>query len=276
MDGDDIPDVAIGRLPTGLPREVATVVQKTIAYEAVRLRTNGTPAKAYAAIMPGWNNEPGTSKYYKFDLGCDRLIAPLEDAGRVYVPCRAPANNPTNVAYIRTNILFPALQEGCGLLYFFGHGNETKLGSGGRKLLYAYDDIVPANWDSPVIMMSLSCMGNVWHWLSESRTLIPYGLFAENTGFVAALAAAGSLMPGESEALGVAMFEKAEQERLLRFGDVYLAGLREVMENRLRSSRLPPPARNPHTERLLCISLIGDPALIWRHDTTATNSYRIE
>lgn len=270
VDGDDIPEVAVGRLPTGLTQEVAIVVQKTIDYEAALLRTNSTLAKAYVPVAPDWNGTPGTSSYYNFDLACDRLIAPLEAAGRVHVPCRAPDSDPGNLPYVKTNLLFPALSDGCGVFYYFGHGNKVRLGYA-QSLLY-YSDISSANWTSPVIMMVLSCSGNVWQLLSSSATLMPYGLFAENTGFAASLGATGFLMGDESEELAVYMFEKAAQDGLLRLGDVYLAGLQAAFENPLDPNRLPLPERNQLTERLQCISLVGDPSIIWRHDVTAMDT----
>lgn len=270
IDDDHIPEVAIGRLPTGLTQEVATVVQKTMAYEDAHLRSNGTLAKSYAVVAPDWNGTPGASSYYDFDLACDRLVAPLEAAGRVHIPCRAPVSDPGNLPYAKTNTLFPELTSGSGLLYYFGHGNKVRLGYA-ESLLY-YTDISSANWSDPVIMMILSCSGNVWHLLSSSATFIPYGLFASDTGFAASLGAAGFLLGDESEEMAVAMFDKAAQDGLLRLGDLHVSGLREAFENPLDPERLALPERNQLAERLLSISLVGDPAIVYRHDVTAMDT----
>ncbi|WP_372846586.1 C25 family cysteine peptidase [Pontiella sp.] len=272
VDGDGIPEVAIGRLPTGLGEEVATVVQKTMDYEAALLRSNGSLAKAYAAVAPDYNQTPGTSAYYGFDLGCDRLIAPLEDAGRVHVACRAPTNDTTNLTYVRNSILFPALQEGCGIFHFFGHSSKYLLGYSYSRYILQRSEIGSANWSSPTIAITLGCNPNVWHWLYPNRALVPYGLFAENAGFVAALGATGFLLGDESEELAVNFYTAAAKEGQLRLGDVYLAGLREAFENPLNPNRLSLPERNGFAGRMQCLSLIGDPALVMRHDITSSGT----
>jgi hypothetical protein len=269
VDGDGIPDVAVGRLPTGLTQEVAVVVQKTIEYEAIRLRTNNTLAKAYAAVVPDWNTTSGSSSYYDFDLACDRLIAPLEDANRMYVPCRAPTNDPSNMTYVKTNELFPALDAGCGLFHYFGHSNKNKLGYSSAVLTKT--DFSSVNWDSPVNAIVLGCNPNAWHWLTSSA-ILQYGVFAENTGFVAALGATGFLLGDESEELGVHFYRKAAEDGLLRLGDVYLDGLREAMGNPLNPNRLSLPEQNQFIERMQCLSLVGDPALVIRHDITSSGT----
>lgn len=271
VDNDGSPEVAIGRLPTGLTQEVAVVVQKTMDYEAARLRSDDSLAKAYAAVVPDWNNTPGSSAYYDFDLACDRIIAPLENAGRIHVACRPPTNDLSNMTYVKNNLLFPALDAGSGLFHFFGHSNKIQLGYS-DKVLYAYSDFESANWDIPAVAVVIGCRPNVWHWLSSSRTLLPYGVFAENTGFAAALGATGFLLADESEELAVYLYAKAAEDGLLRLGDVYVAGLREAFENPLNPNRLSLPERDQFTERLQCLSLIGDPALVIRHDITATGT----
>lgn len=267
VDGDGVQDVAVGRFPTTQVEDMETVVQKTMAYEGALIQTNGTLAKSYATVAPDWNNIPASSKYYLFDAAVDRLIEPLQAANRIHIPNRADPDYPNNLAGVKNDSLIPALKEGTGLFHYYGHGNKISLGYSsyynglpGSKLLSA-SDITTNNWQSPTIAVMVGCNVNVWHWLTTSATLGPDGLFAKNTGFVAALAAAGYMLAGEGEELGVHLYTQAAEQGVLRLGDMHRIGVKATTE--FYSGNL------GVVERLQCFSLVGDPALVYRHDVTA-------
>jgi len=269
VDGDGVPDVAVGRIPTGLSTELQIVVDKTLAYEGAFVRTNGLLAKSYALLAADWNNTG--SLHYPFSTGLDHLIAPLETAGRVHVPARADPADPTNLAAVKTGILFPELKQGTGLFHFFGHSNRFWLGydGGSNKMLY-YNDFASEPWH-PTVGVIMGCHANVWHWMTPS-VIVPKGLFEPNGGFAAALGAAGYLLADEGELLADNMYSAAAEEGLLRLGDILNAGFRRTVANPLNPDRLGYPNNVDVMERMQCLSLVGDPALIIRHDVTHTGT----
>jgi hypothetical protein len=242
-DGDGVPEVAVGRMPTTKTQDLAVVVQKTVAYEGALLW------KQQASVAADWDNTE--IKYYPFSVGTDRLVAPLEDSSRVVVK-HYPIDDTGNLVPVKTNSLFPALSAGSGLFHFFGHTDEQNLGGGSGKLL-RNADIAGANWQKPTIAAIIGCRPNRWHSLTATVCIMPYGLFAADTGFVGGLGATGYMLGNEGENLAVSLYAEAAAEGTLRLGDVWRRALQEM------TGMIP-------AERLLSYSLIGDPALVFRHD----------
>ena len=117
--------------------------------------------------------------------------------------------------------------------------------------------------------MIMGCHNNVWQWLTTSPTFVPQGLFEPDGGFAAGLGAAGYLLADESEQLADYMYTAAAEEGLLRLGDLHKEALIRYMANPLNPSRLQPPNNYNVVERIQCLSLVGDPALVIRHDVTS-------
>jgi hypothetical protein len=240
VDGDGVPDVAIGRLPTTKTQEVAVVVQKTIAFEGAQRW------KQQALVCADWNNIG--AKYYPFSNGTDRLIEPLGRTGRTVVKIY-PTDDTGNLAPLRIGSLFPALSAGAGLFHFFGHTDEQNLGGGTGKLL-RNADIAVGNWQQPTIVAIIGCRPNRWQSLTTTVCIMPYGLFAANTGFVAGLGATGYMLADEGEDLAVKFYADGGVAGTWRLGDIWRLGLQRV-------------AGVTPSERALSFSLIGDPALVF-------------
>ena len=222
------------------------VVQKTIAYEG------GLLWKQQASVAADWDNTG--IKYYPFSAGTDRLVEPLEDSSRVVVK-HYPSDDTGNLVPVKNDSLFPALSAGSGLFHFFGHTDEQNLGGGSGKLL-RNADILTANWQKPTIVTIIGCRPNRWQSLTTTICIVPCGLFAADTGFVAGLGATGYMLGDEGENLSVSLYADAAEEGTLRLGDVWRRGLQAM-------------AGTVPAERLLSYSLIGDPALVFRHDVSA-------
>ncbi len=255
VNNDGIPDVAVGRIPTTKTDDLAVVVLKTVAYESVLLRDDSSLTKRYAAVAADRDcaSEPG--KYYPFSHGTDRLIAPLQTAGRTVITNYPKTDSSGAMAIVKTNSLIPALKAGTGLFHFFGHSNKLSLGYDSQKLLQS-SDVTTSNWQQPTLAVILGCQANVWHYLTSSVNIVPYGLFATNTGFVAGLGATGYMLGDEGEDLAVSLYTDAAEKGTLRLGELFRRGIQRMAGIMPR-------------ERLLCYSLVGDPALVVRHDISA-------
>ncbi len=239
VNGDGVPEVAVGRLPTTKTQDLAVAVQKTLAYEGA------LPWKRQASVAADWDNTG--DMYYPFSEGTDRLLAPLTKSGRTVV--KHYIYDSTSGDDVRVGSLFPALRTGSGLFHFFGHTNEQSLGGGADRLLYNAD-ISAANWTNPTLAVIIGCRPNRWQSLTTTVCILPCGLFAANTGFVAGLGATGYMLGNEGDGLAVGLYTEEAGQGKVRLGDVLLRGLRS------RAGAMP-------GERLLCYSLIGDPALVY-------------
>jgi hypothetical protein len=255
--GNAAPEVAIGRLPTTSTQAMATVVQKTMAYEGAQLW------KQQAVVAADWDNT-GT-QYYPFSVGADLLIPPLLATGRTvvksYYNLYPDSGDPGDMLPTQMDSLFPAFASGTGLFHFFGHTADQELGGGDYDLLdmdgyYDQNDISSANWTKPMIAVVIGCRVNRWQSLTTTVPILPYGVLAPGTGFVAALGATGYQLEGEGQDLGVALYAQAAINGTLRLGDVLKNGLQQM------AGEMP-------SERLQSFSLTGDPALVFRPDITA-------
>jgi hypothetical protein len=254
VDGDGAPEVAIGRLPTTLLTNVATVVSKTRTYEGA------LTWKRQVALVSDWDNTG--SKYYPFAASNVFLIAALTNAGRTVDVLHPTAES--EIVDVREYHLLPDLRNGSGLFHFFGHTSELDLGGAGYRLLssdaynldnYSFSTLDPP-W-KPMIAIVVGCRVNRWQSLTPRVCILPYGLFRGDTGFAAAAGPTGYWTPDEGRDFACSLYHEAEVNGTLRLGDVLLAGLR-----RSAAAGVPP-------ERLQCFCLSGDPALVFRHDITA-------
>lgn len=258
--GGVAPDVAIGRIPATTTQDVTTVVQKTIAYEGALLW------KQQAVVGADWDRDPASAFYFHFKETTDHLLPWLTAAGRTITklyPSLDP-DDPGNLVPNRDQQLFPALLAGSGLFHFFGHADEQDFGGGGIDSysgLYPYpllsnSDISSDNWQKPPILISLACRVNRWQSMSATVIIEPLGLVSPGTGFAAAIGPTGFLMAEDEESLETALYSTAAQEKTLRLGDVLRHGLQQV------AATIP-------VADLQSVSLIGDPALVYRPDITA-------
>ncbi len=237
-DGDGRPDVAVGRLPTSQTQEVTTAVGKILAYE-----TRPHHTKRPVSLAADWANVG--SMYYPFSQGIDRLQEPLERAGRPVMKHVLPDAN--SGRRVRETSLFPALRAGAGLFHFFGHSNEQTLGDGSDRLLYM-SNIKPDNWRIPPIGVVFGCRVNGWHRLTSTQLILPVCLFEADTGFAGCMGPTGYMRASEEDAIAVAMFTPGPGEQTVTLGNMWLRGMRSM------AGKIP-------QERLLCFSLIGDPAI---------------
>ena len=109
-------------------------------------------------------------------------------------------------------------------------------------------NIKPGNWRIPPIGAVIGCRVNGWHRLTPTNLILPVGLFATDTGFAGCMGSTGYMRASEGENLAVALFTPGPGEETVTLGKVWLRGMRSM-------------AGKTPQERLLCFSLIGDPAL---------------
>ncbi len=247
--GDAAPEVIVGRIPTTKTQDIATVVQKTIAYEG------SWPKKPLTAVGADWDNTG--DMYYPFQESTDQILHWLVSAGRTVTnlyPSLDPVD-PGNLAMNRVYSLFPSLQAGASLMSFFGHTDEQNFGGGDGKLL-RNADISSANWQRPPILIGIGCRVNRWQSMSATVVIEPLGLLTAGTGFTAAIGPTGFFLADDGANLSAALFAAVAQKDTVRLGDLLRVSLQQM-------------APSMTVGNLQSVSIIGDPALVYRHDVTA-------
>ncbi|NLL83274.1 MAG: hypothetical protein GX230_03415 [Lentisphaerae bacterium] len=237
IDNDGKPEVAVGRIPAANPAAAAVVVNKTIAYET------GRRWRKPLAVVADWDNSD--ERFYRFGRSAGRIEQPLRRAGRSYK--RFDLGNSSGGEKVRNNDVLPMLRSGASIFHFFGHTNEQNLGDTRPRFL-SNAHISAANWQDPMIAIIPACRANRWQGLTATATFMPYGLFAAGTGFAAGIGSTGNILGREGEELAVEFYAALCQDGT-RLGEAMLQATQATADT------IP-------AERLLSVSLVGDPALM--------------
>lgn len=141
MDGDHLPDIAIGRLPVLTSEELGSVIKKIITYEA----TAGN-----RVIMLADNQDDGGN----FPSDSDDLTALLPtgySVEKIYLSLHTPAE--------ARQLLFNEIQTGAVLLNYTGHAGTDTLAAEG--LLRVSDVAALQNSRKPFVLAAMTCsVGN--------------------------------------------------------------------------------------------------------------------
>jgi len=265
VEGDAAPEIAVGRFPTARTQELAVAVSKTLAYETAE------PWKAKAALTAG------TGSTFMQDM--DAVSVPLQAAGKTTTNCYSA--NPTTW----TTKLKPAFQSGVGTFWYIGHSAETYMGNTPTEKLFEISTLKTTAWTNAPVAILMGCQLNRWQGMNttttndEALSFGPFSLFRTGTGFSAVVACTGYAMDGNTGASGEAQMLAyylatcSGSNGIYRIGDALCSALRQLalydppINADLRPYYDPPPIT---PDNLQSYSLVGDPALMWRHDYTAT------
>jgi hypothetical protein len=236
VDGDGVPDFAIGRLPVVSAAELLAYVGKLAAYEA-------TPSGSWVdqALMLADETGPNDG-VTNFAADSNGIIASMP-AG--YLP-QSIVVTPAGIAAARA-ALFAGLGNGAGLVNFFGHAGLDRLSSEG--LLTAADVPALANGPRLPLLTALTCNVNRFDVpgfspLGQLLTLHPRG------GAIAVWSSSGLSVHPEAKALAQTFTYSLANPANRRLGDVVQQALRRY-------------AATPGlTETLDLYTLLGDPAIL--------------
>jgi len=229
LDEDELPDLAVGRIPAQTPQQVRKVVNKILAYEAGLADQN---TNSILAIADGQDqNFAADAKRF-----LDQFPAPATT--QLLQPQAGSSNAAAQV--------LQAIQGGHWLVSYFGHGS---IDMWGRDRLLTTADV--AQLDDPAaatILLNMTCLtGFFVH--PQTVSLAEAMLFQEPGGAVVVLAPSSLTLPGDqgflSRALSAALINSDESI----IGDILLTARRSI------------PLDSPGTrDVLLTFLLFGDPA----------------
>jgi uncharacterized repeat protein (TIGR01451 family) len=198
LNGDRIPELAIGRLPVRTIDELNVVVSKIANYERNRFRDDRK------AILVSDRN---------FDNFVELLQPPLQNYGALEVIQRGGDDTSTRRA------ILDSLNQGADVVDFIGHGSVTIWMSGS---MFSYDDAFRlTNQDRLSLFMLQSCM-NGYSLDAYSESLAEGLLKAPAGGAFAVIASSGVNNPEGQAELANAFYGSILENRKTRLGDALL------------------------------------------------------
>jgi hypothetical protein len=229
-----LPALAVGRLPSQTPEQLATMVAKTLEYE----RVDRTATWRHDALVVADNDEPGFAEEAKA-FG-DQLTG-----------YQARAITVEGDGAGTRQELAQAFAQGTGLLGYFGHGSVELWA---QEKILAVDDVAKlTNREKLPIVFTVTCLSGLFqHPIKPSlgETLVR----AKNGGAVAALVPSSAAILTDqrvlAQGLAVALGASAGTDGPKTLGDAVLAAQQSITN-----------ASGGVREVLLTFNLLGDPTL---------------
>lgn len=262
-DDDDLPDLAVGRIPARTPEQLATVIERTIAYEQEPPRGDWTQrVTAFADTQEARFNGDAMRFLERFGADYESVLVGNQVAASV-VPTATPITqtgageadgNPP--AGITPADVQAAMNDGALLTAYFGHGSVTQLG---RDSYLSVADIGNLTNDGhPPVMLHFTCLTGLFiH--PEVESLSEAMLWDADGGAVAILAPTSRTLPDDQGFLAEGFADEHIANRDARIGDLLLAAWRNVPQHS--------PAAVDVGRTFL---LFGDPALRLPTSTAST------
>jgi hypothetical protein len=230
VDGDRVPDVAIGRFPVRTSAELAAVVGKTLDYE--------TGGHLYTSVFAADGNEPFTPFTQTTAALIDSLPAGWQ-ADRALI-------DEVGVETARTSLI-DALNRGVALTTFIGHSGPNRWTFDG---LIASEDLAAlTNAGKPTVMSQWGCW-NTYYVEPEVSTMAHVAMLGEGVGAAAVLGAASITTFATDAALATLL-----QEWLV------IPGM-PIGEAVLEAKRALAAIHPEMSEVILGQTLLGDPTLV--------------
>ncbi len=225
FDNDGLSEIAIGRIPAKLPRDVSQILGKVIIFE----RTSDTAidrGALFASDLPNGYDFAGMSQ---------RLANELPVGTPKTMINRGDAN-------ARVNLL-ASLDSGKYLVNYSGHGAS---GLWASTSFYSFDDVININNGSDYSVFTLLTCLNGYFINPYADSLSEALLKAPNGGSVAVWASSGKTTPDVQEVLARRFYQKIAAGQITRMGDLIKDAKQNVIGGR---------------DVRLSWTLLGDPAL---------------
>jgi hypothetical protein len=228
--GNGLPDLPIGRFPVRTNVELASIIDKTLAYSANDY--------TYTAVFAADKLDPKVS----FTAVSETFIRSLGGNWNVQ---RAHVDElPVSAA---RSVLLTAMNQGVALTSFVGHSNMLRWTFDG--LFSSQDASSLTNAGRPTVVLQWGCW-NTYHVQPQYNTLGHAFLLSGDRGAAAVLGSSSLTLSSSEEALGRRLIPKIAQPGMT-LGKAIQAAKEELA------------ATQPHRlDVLLGWTLLGDPALV--------------
>jgi hypothetical protein len=274
LDGDGVPELAVGRLTADTPAELEVIIDKIIRYE--QLPANGT-----------WRRRVNlTAGVGDFGPITDAIV---ESAAKRFLTDGMPASYRTNLAYASwrspycpdprffRKAVLDSLSEGCLFWIYMGHGrpyrlDRIRLDNAVLPILEMADvERIQSQAGLPIAIM-MACYTGAF---DQPQDCLAERMLLNPQGPVAAICGSRVTMPYAMAILGTGLMDAYFEQRLETLGEVLLyaklelgseqgsdKGNRKLMDAMAKA--LNPGKDELHIERSehqLIFHLLGDPTL---------------
>jgi hypothetical protein len=228
-DGDSIPDLAVGRISVQNPRELATIIQKIIAYEQCSNEAGWRRRVNFVAGVGGFGAVADTV----LELSAKRLITSGIPAGYATTMTHASWQSPYCPSPDRINAtVLERLNEGCLFWVYVGHGQSRRLDRMYAPQNRAYE-ILHSN-DMPAlqcqhgapIALFLSCYAGAF---DAQEDCLAEEMLRAPAGPIAVAASSRVAMPYGMCVLGTNLLQACFQERSATLGELFLTAKRKML-----------------------------------------------
>ena len=273
LNGDHVPDIAVGRLTADSPSELKSMVAKIIAYEKSRDFGTWRRQVNLVAGVGGF----GAFADRVLETATKKLIVDgIPNAYRTtmtYASWRSPLCPDPRAFHAAT---LERLNEGCLFWVYIGHGHRQGLdqmrAAGRRYHIFDTRDTrkLDSRRGSPIACM-LSCYTGAF---DEPRDCLAEDMLREPGGPVAILAGSRVTMPYAMSVLSLAMMKETFEHRRATLGEVFLRAKRSLasteepgetrkMLDVVAGAVSPKPVdlAGERREHLYLFNLLGDPLL---------------
>ncbi|MCA9163716.1 MAG: hypothetical protein KDA62_12075 [Planctomycetales bacterium] len=227
LDNDQIPDLAIGRLPADSPEELSAMIQKTLAYESSlnfgmwRQRINFVAGVGGFGPLVDSLLEMTTSKFLT-----DGIPSSF-DTTMTYGSWRSPYCPDPRKFHQHT---VGRLNEGCLFWVYIGHGQRTFLDRvhtpGGQHHILSTADVAKLQCDDgPPIAMFLACYTGAFDY---TRDCLAEEMLRSEGGPVAVYSGSRVTMPYAMAVMGTAMMDECFQRQRPTLGEIILHAKRQM------------------------------------------------
>lgn len=233
MDGDGLPDVAVGRLPAQTTEDLAAMIAKIKTYEA--------------GFGSAWENQL-VFVSDATDTGNDFAAANAQIEALVAEPYAVVARIALNEMSVSaaSDRLAECFRNGAGFVHFTGHGGVENLGA--ANLLDAAGVAALNNGERPTVLMALSCLAGRFE-EPATESLGESLMRQADGGAVAVLGPSGLSRNAPATELGAAFYRAVLQEGAGTVGQAFLKARRSL------------PSSGYAFDTLAVYNLLGDPAL---------------
>jgi len=231
LDNDQLPDLAIGRLPARVPGQVQNYVDKVLAYEQLT-----DPQEWQQRVLAVF--DPQEMIYQS------EALSFLERFPDQYLKDKYPEDINSQVD---PESLIQEIHKGNLLITYFGHGSVNVWG---KDQIFSTDDVKGlSNADRLPVMMTMTCLNGLYTH-PETESLAEALLWQEDGGAIAVLAPTSLTQSLDQRFLNQAIVDTLIEDQNLALGDILLTSQRQI------------PTDNPGAyEVMLTFLLFGDPAL---------------
>jgi hypothetical protein len=231
LNDDQLPDIAIGRIPAQNAGQVQIIVEKTLAYEQ-----SSTGEDWHTRVLA---IADGQEAIFKNDAQTflNELTTPYR--GTLYAPEAGVKDAPEKIKTY--------FDEGYGLIAYFGHGS---INMWGKDRIFMADDVGRlSNSERLPVVINMTCLTGLFiH--PKVTSLMETLLFYDQGGAVAMLAPTSLTLPGNQSYLSQALISIMMQNSSATLGEVFLQAQGKI-----------PVGVAGAREVLLTFLLFGDPAL---------------